>query len=74
MGINIILALVQSLALILTIATIYTLYKTIKSNQNLNQRILFNEVIKQERELRIKLLEYREKINNFKMKKGTSSN
>ena len=37
---------------------------TIKSNKNLNQKMLFNEIVKQERALRIKLLEYREKINN----------
>ncbi|MAH07935.1 hypothetical protein CMI38_06835 [Candidatus Pacearchaeota archaeon] len=34
--------------------------------QRINQRIIFNEVVKQERELRIKLNEYREEISKRK--------
>jgi|TARA_B100001971_G_C18187354_1_gene536461 hypothetical protein len=34
--------------------------------QRINQRIIFNEVVKQERELRIKLNEYREEISRRK--------
>jgi len=43
--------------------SVIAIYKTIKSNQNLNQKLLFNEVIKQKREVRIKLNEYRKRID-----------
>ena len=59
MDTNIVIALIQFLAVILTFVSIALLYKTIKENKNLNQNMLFNEVVKQERELRIKLWDYR---------------
>ncbi len=40
-----------------------------KPHQYLNQRIIFNEIVKQERELRIQLFEYKQKIDN---KRGKS--
>ena len=55
--VNILIALIM-----LTSATFVWL--TILSNNRLNQKILFNEIVKQERELRIKLNEYKEKIDD----------
>ncbi|MBU2639927.1 MAG: hypothetical protein KKG75_04455 [Nanoarchaeota archaeon] len=45
------------------------LYKTIKSNQDLNKKILFSNITKEERELRLKLEKYRERIDNKKLTK-----
>jgi len=61
---QIIIALIALVSIIL--ATI-----TIVSTRNLNQKTLFTEIVKQERNLRIKLLEYKEIIDNKKLKKGT---
>ncbi|MBS3075228.1 hypothetical protein J4429_02090 [Candidatus Pacearchaeota archaeon] len=69
MDTNIIIAIIQSLTAIIILISVFLIYKTIKSNEILNQRIIFNEVVKQERELRIKLNEYREIIQNKKCKK-----
>ena len=60
---------IQSITVLITLISVILIYRTIKSNEILNQRIIFNEVIKQERELRIKLSEYREKINSKRIKK-----
>lgn len=56
-------SIIQSVIAITMLISVIAIYKTIKSNQNLNQKILFNEVVKQERELRIKLSEYRKEID-----------
>ncbi len=63
MDINSLIALIQFLTVIITFFSVILIYKTIESNKNLNQKILFNEIIKQEREVRIKLSEYREEIH-----------
>jgi len=49
---------------LITLISVIFIYKTIKSNETLNQRILFSNITKEERELRIKLNEYRDKINS----------
>ena len=43
--------------------SVILIYITIRNNKNLNQKIIFNEIVKQERELRIKLNEYRKEIH-----------
>ena len=67
--IQLIIVIIQSVIAIITLISVILIYKTIKSNEILNQRVIFNEVVKQERELRIKLFEYREIIHNKKIKK-----
>lgn len=62
MDINIILVIVQLITVIATLISAFLLYQTIKSNNILNQNNIFNEVVKQERKLRIKLEEYRKEI------------
>ena len=42
--------------------SVILIYKTIKSNERLNQKILFTNITKEERELKIKLNEYRDII------------
>jgi len=49
---------------LITLISVIFIYKTIKSNETLNQRILFSNITKEERESRIKLNEYRDKINS----------
>ncbi len=66
MDTNIIILLIQIITAIITVAYVILISKTIKSNKKLNQNSLFNEIIKQERYLKIKLLEYRNKINSLK--------
>jgi hypothetical protein len=63
MDINWVILIVQFIIAIVTLSSVIILYLTIKSNKQLNQNIIFNEVVKQERELRIKLSEYREEID-----------
>ena len=58
------LIIVQFLTAIITLISVYLVYRTIKSNISLNQNNLFNELVKQERELKIKLNEYRLEIDN----------
>jgi len=58
-----------TISVITTLIYISLIYKTIKSNEKLNQRILFSNITKEERELRIRLQEYREKIENPKLNK-----
>lgn len=55
--------IIQVITITITLITTIILYKTIKSNENINQRILFNHIVSQERELRVKLSEYREEIH-----------
>lgn len=54
---------------LITLISVIILYNTIKSNKKLNENNFFNELVKQERELRVKLSEYRENIHK---KIGTS--
>ncbi len=63
MDIELLLVVAQFLMPIITLISVVILYQTIKSNNYLNQRVIFNELVKQERELRIKLSEYREEIH-----------
>ena len=69
MDIDILILTLQFFIVIVTVVYVILVYKTLKSTQNLNQRILFNEIVKQERELRVKLNEYREEIHK-RIKKG----
>jgi len=69
MLINVTFLIIQSLAVIITLISVILIYKTIKSNERLNQKILFSNVTKEERELKMKLREYREKIENKKLTK-----
>ena len=62
MDINILTILIQFVSVVITLISVIVLYKTIKNAKNLNQNNLFNEVVKQERELRIKLQEYKIEI------------
>lgn len=55
-------------AIILLISVIL-IYKTIKSNERLNQRILFSNITKEEREIRMKLHEFEKIFNNPKTNK-----
>ena len=67
--IQLIIAGINLLFVILTLISVILIYKTMKVNQNLNRKVIFNEVVKQERELRVKLTEYRKEIHN-RIKKG----
>lgn len=60
MDINLLLQVVIAIIMLFSAILIYL---TLKNNKDLNQRILFNEIVRQERELRIKLSEYRKEIN-----------
>lgn len=60
---NVLLIIIQFTTAIITLISVIILYKTIQSNKSLNQNNLFNELVKQERELRIKLGEYRIEID-----------
>ena len=63
MDINIAISLITSLiALVSTIL----LAVTISANKRLNQNILFNEIVKQERSLRVILNKYRKEIQDNK--------
>lgn len=55
--------LLQLTAIIISLISASFILFTIISNRNLNQRMLFNEMVKQERELRILLNEYRKEID-----------
>lgn len=63
MDINTSLIIIQSVATLIAFISATILYLTIKNNHTLNKINLFNELVKQERELRIKLSEYREEIH-----------
>ena len=68
MFIEISLIIIQTFAVIITLVSVILIYKTIKSNEKLNQQILFSNITREERELRIKLNEYRDKINSISTK------
>jgi len=68
MDINILIVLIQSIMLIITTVYVVLVYRTLRSNERLNQKRLFNEIVKQERELRINLLKYRDIINDENLK------
>ena len=55
--------IITLIATIITFCSVIILALTITSNKNLNQKIIFNELVKQERELRIKLNEYRNELH-----------
>jgi len=55
--------LLQITAIIISLVSVLFIFLTILSNKNLNQRLLFNEIVKQERELRILLNNYRKDID-----------
>jgi hypothetical protein len=61
--IQIVIASTNLIFVILTLISVILVYYTIKENKKINQRIIFNEIVKQEREVRIKLSEYREEIH-----------
>ena len=67
MDTDIIILIINALVAIITIIYVVLLYETMKISQNLNKHNIFNDIVKQERELRIKLLEYRDIINNIKI-------
>ena len=54
MNINLVLIIIQTITVITTLISVTLIYKTIKSNERLNQRILFERITKEERELRVK--------------------
>lgn len=66
MDINFLLIIIQFLTVIITLISAIILYKTIQNNKILNQNNLFNELVRQERELRVKLNEYRKEIHRKK--------
>ena len=55
--------LLQITAIIISLVSVLFIFLTILSNKNLNQRLLFNKIVKQERELRILLNSYRKDID-----------
>ena len=55
--------LLQITAIIIFLVSVLFIFLTILSNKNLNQRLLFNKIVKQERELRILLNSYRKDID-----------
>jgi len=59
------LVVIQLLTAIITLISVFLIYLTIKNNTGINQNNLFNEVIKQERDLRIRLNEYRLEIDRL---------
>lgn len=71
MDINIFIIIIQFITVFITLVYVILISKTITTHKNINQKILFNEIIKQERELRIKLNEYREEIQ---MRRENSKN
>jgi len=69
MDTNTSLIIIQSITVIITIIYVILISQTIISNKRLNQQNIFNEIVRQERELKIKLWEYRDIINNEKINK-----
>jgi hypothetical protein len=61
--------LIQIVTPAITLISAFLIYKTIKTQVRLNEKILFDRITKEERELRIKFQEYREKIKITKNKK-----
>lgn len=59
MDTNFLIVIIQLFSVIITFGTVIVLYKTIQNDKTLNQDNLFNELVRQKRELRIKLGEYR---------------
>lgn len=56
--------LVQLIIAVISLISVILIYITILTNRDINKRILFCNITKEERELKIKLLEYKEKITN----------
>jgi len=63
--------LIQLAIAVIMFFSVLLIYMTIKSNKTLNRNLLFNELVKQEIGLRIKLQEYREEIH---LRKKNSEN
>ena len=68
MDINVFLIILQFFYVLVAFISSIILFLTIKSNKELNKNNLFNELVKQEREVRIRLNEYQEKIDESKNK------
>jgi len=62
----------QSISTIALLISVFLIYITIKSNSKINQRILFSNITKEERELRIKLQDYSSKIDDKNLSNLTS--
>ena len=58
--------LIQLVIAVIMFFSVVLIYMTIKNNKTLNRNLLFNELVKQEIGLRIKLQEYREEIQRRK--------
>jgi hypothetical protein len=61
--------LIQLTIAIISLISVILIYKTIITNKNINKNILFSNITKEERELRIKLQEYQEKADNKNLTK-----
>lgn len=61
--------IVQLIIAIISLISVILIYKTILNNEDINKKILFSNITKEERELRIKLQEYREKAEDKKLTK-----
>lgn len=65
MDTNLFIVIIQAISIIIALFTALVLYWTIRSNNILNQNNLFNELVRQERELRVKLDEYKTQFRSF---------
>ncbi len=63
MDTNILIVIIQLISTFIALGTAGVLYKTIQNDKILNQDNLFNELVKQQREIGIKLNEYKEKMD-----------
>ena len=63
MDIILISLVIQGIIALIAFTTAIIIYR-------LNQRIIFNEIVKQERELRIKLFDYKQKIDDRRREKS----
>ena len=59
--------IIQITIALITLISVILIFRTIKSNETINQRIIFNEIVKQERELKIALNNYRRNIHKKKI-------
>lgn len=56
--------IIQSITALAILISVVLIYKTMRSNEKLNRGILFSEVSKEERELKIKLQEYTVRLDD----------
>jgi len=61
--------IIQLIIAIISLTSVFLIYKTILTNKDINKKILFSNITKEERELRIKSQEYRESAENKKISK-----